>query len=84
MSCLRKGTVIQSRRLSEYRCYATLVVKGHRKLDLASVVEEPVSPTDKVCQIIANIDSVFGQMSCIWSVRVHRFRHFKMHVSWTG
>ena len=51
-----------------------------KKFDLASVVKESVRQTNKVCQI-ANIDAVFGGVSCIWSVGVHCFG--KIHLSWT-
>ena len=54
------------------------------KFDLAfAVFKEPVRQMNKVCGI-ANIDAVFGRMSCIWSVGVHCFGHFQLHVSWTG
>ena len=35
MSCLQRGTVIQSRRLSEYRCFAPMVLR----LDISSFVK---------------------------------------------
>ena len=54
------------------------------KFDLASAVsKEPARKPNKVCRI-TNIDSVFRRISCIWSVGVHCFRHFQIHVSWTG
>ena len=53
------------------------------KFVLASVVKEPVRQTIKVCRT-ANIDAMFGQTSFIWSVGVHCFGHFQIHVSWTG
>ena len=31
LSCLQRGTVIESRRLSEYRCYAPMVLRASRK-----------------------------------------------------
>ena len=59
-----RGIAIQSRRLSEYICYTPMVLRAPGKFGLASVVQEHVRQTNKVCRI-AIIDAVFGRISCI-------------------
>ena len=73
MSCLQRGTAIQSRRLSEYSCYAPMVL---RAAGSGICCKGICQTTNKVSQI-ASVDAVFWQMGSIWSAWVHYFGIFR-------
>ena len=63
LSCLQSGTAIQSRRLSEYSCYAPMVLRGPRTH--IWLLKNLSGKPNSVCKI-AIVDAVFGQVGCIW------------------
>ena len=70
MSCLQKGTAIQSRRLSEYNCYASMVLWSPLETSLTQHLLLRNLSGKRMKSARSNINAVFG--------------HFLMHVSWTA